>query len=77
MSCVFVVLVHNDYFVGKGPLNPSRDEKLRQAPQKEGGEKSCVTRPSSYVTPAGASTSLTSRITGMTAHTYLRVSRLT
>ena len=30
---------------GKGRLNPSRDKKLRQAPQKEGGEKqtnSCV-----------------------------------
>ena len=23
---------------GKGRLNPSRDKKLRQAPQKEGGE---------------------------------------
>ena len=37
-------------------------EKLTQAPQKK-VEKSCVT-------PAGTSTSLTSRINGMTTHTH-------
>ena len=55
----------------KERLNPSRDKILRQAPQKEGGEKKTAVRPSSCVTPANASTyftercSLTSRINGM------------
>ena len=41
--------------------------KLRQAPQKEGGEILCDL-PSFCVTPAGASTGLTSRINEMTTH---------
>ena len=43
-------------------------QKLRQAPQKEGGEILCDL---SCVTPASASTSLTSRINGMTTHERL------
>ena len=44
-------------------------QKLRQAPQKEGGMRNPM-RPSSCVTPAGTSTSLTSRINGMTTHKH-------
>ena len=61
---------------GKERLNPSRDKKLRQASQKEGGEREKKKRSSSGVKPAGASAyytercSLTSRINGMTTHTH-------
>ena len=57
-------LVHKiDFTVdeGKELLNPSR-EKDKGTHRRRKVEKSCVT-------PAGASTSLTSRINGMTTHT--------
>ena len=53
---------------GKGRLNPSRD-KNKGRHRKRKVEKSCVT-------PAGASTSLTSRIVNvMTTHTHTYIHR--
>ena len=51
---------------GKGRLNPSRDKNQGRHRRR----KLDPVWPSSCVTPAGASTSLTSRINGMTTHTH-------
>ena len=51
---------------GKEMAESFSQEKLRQAPQKEGG----YDLPPVCVTPDGMSTNLTSRINGMTTHTH-------
>ena len=72
--------MENDYFVGtqnsiyftvdegKGGLNPSRDKNQGKHRSRR-KEKSCVTFLLSDPGRCGASTSLTSRINGMTTHT--------
>ena len=61
-----------EWNVQKGQVNPSRDKKVRQAPQKEGGENFCVAF--SLCDPGGCvhiftdKCSLTSRIDGMTTN---------
>ena len=51
---------------GKGRLIPSRDKKLRQAPQKEGGEILCDLPPGRCIQMFTERCSLTFRMNGTT-----------
>ena len=54
---------------GKGTAESFSQQKLRQAPLKEGGEVLCDLPP--VLPPDGTSTNLTSRINMMTTHTNI------